>query len=99
METEEILVIVEVQDVFDQDMFEAYRAQAREQLLARGGTLLARGGSLFEGSPSLGSSVLVQRWPSETAFREWQRSDDYAPLLALRGTAAQIRITIVPAVR
>lgn len=98
METEAILVIVEVQDVFDEASFVAYRAQAREQLLARGGKLLARGGTLFEGSPSLGSSVLVQRWSSEAAFREWQQSDDYVPLLALRKQAAQLRITIVPAV-
>lgn len=98
METEEILVIVEVQDVFDQDTFDAYRAQAREQLLARGGKLLARGGTLFEGAPSLGSSVLVQRWPSESAFRAWQKSDDYAPLLALRKPTANLRITIVPMV-
>ena len=94
----EILVIVEVQEVFDEPIFEAYRAQAREQLLARGGTLLGRGGVLFEGAPPVALSVLVQRWPSEEEFLTWQASEDYAPLLALRNRAARLRITIVPAV-
>lgn len=98
MTTDEILVIVEVQEIFDEAIFEAYRAQAREQLLARGGTLLGRGGVLFEGTPAAALSVLVQRWPSEHAFRTWQASTDYAPLLELRKKAAQLRITIVPAV-
>ena len=93
----EILVIVEVQDIFDEQAFEAYRVKAREQLLARGGTLLGRGGVLFEGAPPLALSVLVQRWPSEEAFLTWQTSEDYAPLLALRNKAAQLRIMIVPA--
>ena len=98
MSTEAILVIVEVQNIFDEATFEAYRAQARTQLLERGGELLGRGGALFEGAPPVAQAVLVQRWPSEEAFRTWQASDAYAPLLKLRNKAAQLRITIVPAV-
>ncbi|WP_313805605.1 DUF1330 domain-containing protein [Sphingobium sp.] len=97
MAISEILVVVEVQEIFDAAQFESYRAQARQQLMARGGLLLARGGELFEGSPPLAQSVLVQCWPSEDAFRAWQESEDYAPLLKLRTEAARLRITIVPA--
>lgn len=93
----EVLIIVEVQEIFDEEAFNAYRTQARQQLLERGGELLGRGGELFEGSPPLTGSVLVQRWPSEGAFREWQASDDYRPLLQLRKEAARLRLVLVPA--
>ena len=98
MVTDEVLIIVEVQDVLDEPIFASYRAQARQQLLEHGGELLAQGGDLFEGSPAVGRSVLVQRWPSEHAFRTWQASEAYAPLLRLRNKAARLRISIVPTV-
>lgn len=98
MANQQVVVIVEVQEVFDQARLDAYRSQAREQMLARGGELIARGGSLFEGAPPLGQGLLLQRWPSERAFREWQASDDYAPLLKLRNDAVRLRMSIVPIV-
>lgn len=96
MPNQEVIVIVEVQEVFDPAGLDAYRSQAREQMLARGGELIARGGSLFEGSPPLAQGMLLQRWPSEQAFRDWQTSDAYAPLLKLRNEAVRLRMSIVP---
>lgn len=89
-----VLVIVEMIRVKDQEQLTAYQGQARQQLLERGGKLLARGGETFEGAPLTGP-VLIQRWPSEQAFRDWQESEAYRPLLALRKEAAEIRLTIV----
>lgn len=98
MATGKILVIVEIQDIFDEGVLRTYQAQARQQLLERGGTVLGRGGELFEGGPPLTGSVLVQCWPSEAAFREWQSSEAYKPLLELRQKAARLRLILVPAV-
>lgn len=93
-----VIVIIEVQEVIDEAAHLAYREQARVQLLERGAELIGRGGTLFEGQPAAGSAVLVQRWPSEEAFRAWQASPEYAPLRAIREKAARIRILIVNAV-
>lgn len=98
MANAEILVIVEIQEIFDEAVLKTYQAQARQQLLERGGKVLGRGGDLFEGSPALTGAVLVQRWPSEAAFREWQSSEAYKPLLELRKKAARLRLILVPAV-
>jgi hypothetical protein len=50
---------------------------------------------LFEGEPV--GRLLIQRWPSETAFREWQASEEYRPLRERRMRAADLRIAIVAA--
>jgi uncharacterized protein (DUF1330 family) len=92
---QEVLVIVEVQEVRDGKEMAAYQAAAREQMLRRGGVVVARGGVCFEGDPSF-EAMLIQRWPSEEAFREWQNSDEYRPLFACRKRAADLRIAIVP---
>jgi uncharacterized protein (DUF1330 family) len=97
LSSEPVLVIVEVQEIFDAAAFNGYRARARRQLTEQGGTLLGRGGALFEGSPDVGLAVLVQHWPSEVAFREWQASEAYAPLRVMRDKSARLRIMIVPA--
>lgn len=94
----EVLVIIEIQEILDEALLRSYQAQARQQLLERGAELLGRGGILFEGSPPLMGVVLIQRWPSEAAFREWQGSESYQPLLELRTRAARLRMTLVPAI-
>ena len=94
----EILVIVEIQEILDEGVLKAYQVQARQQLLERGGKVLGRGGELFEGAPPLTGSVLIQRWASAAAFREWQSSEAYKPLRELRKKAAKLRLILVPAV-
>lgn len=98
MPEQEVIVIVEVQAVHNAVALDAYRTQVRGQMTAFGGRLLARGGSLFEGTPPLEHGLLLQHWPSEEAFRAWQSSDAYAPLLRIRNEAARVRISIVPMV-
>lgn len=91
---EGVLVVIETIRVLDPELLAGYQAQAREQLMARGGKLLARGGVAFEGPPLTGP-VLIQRWPTEQAFRDWQESEEYRPLMALRKKAVELRLTIV----
>jgi uncharacterized protein (DUF1330 family) len=93
----EVLVIVEVVRIRDAQAFDEYRAQARAQGAARGVAVLARGGSTFEGDPPY-ADIMVQRWPSEQAFLNWQDSEEYKPLRAIRQKAADIRIAIAPIV-
>lgn len=93
----EVIVVVEVRKVVDRDALQNYQSQARQQLGRYGGVVLARGGTCFEGDPPL-SGLLLQRWPSEEAFRKWQTSEEYRPLLELRRRAAEIRLIIVPIV-
>ena len=92
-----VLVVVEVLGITDQEQFAAYQSQARVQLRERGGVLLGRGGAIYEG-PALGLSAMVQRWPSEQAFRDWQDSDEYRPLLEIRRRVADIRLILIPEV-
>ena len=93
----EVFVIVEVQEVFDQQELTAYQAAARQQLLELGGVPIARGDAVFEGEPPA-RSLLIQKWPSEAAFRAWQESAAYRPLLERRKRAAKLRIAILPAI-
>jgi uncharacterized protein (DUF1330 family) len=92
-----VLVILEVSAIHDQDQFKAYQLHAREQIGKRGGAVVARGGSPVEGSPPF-QSLLVQKWPSERAFLDWQESEEYQPLRSIRLKSASTRIAIVPLV-
>ena len=96
MSSNEVLVIVEVRAVHDAPELAAYQAGARKQMLQRGGVVVGRGGLAFEGEAV--GPLIVQRWPSEAQFRQWQASDEYKPLLERRKRAADLRIAIVPAV-
>lgn len=91
-----VFVLVEVTAVRDPETYKAYQLGARAQIGPRGGVVLARGGQAREGTPPFGP-VLLQRWPSRRAFVEWQESEDYRPLKAMRLGAVDLRITIVPA--
>ena len=92
----EVLVVIEIEEISDPAEMQAYQQLARAQIAERGGSVVARGGECIEGAA--GGPFLVQRWPSETAFRDWQASDAYRPLLARRNAAARLRIAVVPMV-
>ena len=91
----EVFVVVEIQEILDGNALAAYQSEARQQLLERGGVLVARGNCTYEGSPAVGQ-MLIQKWPSETAFRDWQESDSYRPLLERRQACVKLRIAIIP---
>ena len=93
----EVLVVVEMTSVLDAEKLKAYQAQARAQLFERGGVVVGRGTSPVEGDPAFGT-LLIQRWPSERAFRDWQESEAYRPLKALRHQCVEMRIAVVAAV-
>ncbi len=97
MQNQEVLVVVEIRSVKDAEAMKTYQMGARQQIGAYGATVIARGGSTLEGAPAFGP-LMVQRWPSEQAFRTWQDSDDYRPLRALRQSCADLRIAVIPLV-
>ncbi len=90
-----VLVLVEVLEVRDPEGYRNYQMAARTQIGPRGGTVLARQAQPIEGDPPFGG-FLVQRWPSAQAFLDWQASDEYAPLKAMRLQAATIRLAWMP---
>lgn len=92
-----VLVVIETLRVSDREQFTAYQQQARQQVIDRGATLVARGAEAVEG-PAPSGPLLIQRWQSAQAFRDWQESEEYRPLLELRRGAAEVRLTIVPEV-
>lgn len=94
MSDEGVLVIVEIAAVRDPAALKSYQLGAREQLGRYGATVLARGGSTVEGAPF--GPFLVQKWPSEQAFRAWQASAEYQPLRDLRRSCADLRIAVIP---
>ena len=97
MQDSEVLVVVEVRSVTDPEAMKTYQNGARQQIGAYGASVIARGGSTLEGAPAFGP-LMVQRWPSEQAFRSWQDSEEYRPLRAVRESCADLRIAVIPLV-
>lgn len=93
-----VYVVVEIVAVRDAEQLKAYQTRARAQLLERGGVVVARGTSPVEGTPPFGT-LLIQKWQSERAFRDWQESADYLPLKAMREHCVDMRIAVVPLVQ
>ena len=97
MDDSPVLVVFEITKVLNADTLKQYQLQARAQASERGATTLGRGTSPVKGDPPFGM-LLVQKWPTERAFREWQDSEAYRPLKALRDQSVDIRIAVVPTV-
>lgn len=97
MQNSEVLVLVEIRSVSDVEALKAYQTSARQQISECGAVVIARGGATLEGTPPFGP-LMVQRWPSEQAFRTWQNSESYRPLRAIREACADLRIAVVPLV-
>jgi uncharacterized protein (DUF1330 family) len=95
MSNEAVFVVVEIVDVLDEELLKTYQAGARAQVAGFGGTVIGRGVKTFEGEPQF-AMLMIQKWPNEAAFRNWQESDAYRPLLQKRQRAAKLRIGIVP---
>jgi len=97
MSNEEVFVVVEIVDVKDAEMLKTYQAGARAQVGRFGGIVIGRGVTTFEGDPEF-AMLMIQRWPNEAAFRDWQHSEAYRPLFQMRQQAVVLRIAIVPVV-
>ena len=88
-------VIAEV-SVTDPEGYEQYRPLAGASVVAGGGTYEVRGGAVesLEGEPVSGRIVIL-RFDSLDAARNWYHSDDYQAALPLRNAAARSRVFIV----
>ena len=88
-------VIAEV-SVTDPEAYEQYKPLAGASVVAGGGTYEVRGGAIesLEGEPVSGRIVIL-RFDSLDAARNWYHSDDYQAALPLRNAAARSRVFIV----
>ncbi len=83
-------------EVTDAQAYPAYVEKVGPTVEKFGGEFLVRGGRAehHEGEPK-GSRIVVIRFPSYEAARAWYRSEDYAPVKALRMAASTSVQTIV----
>ncbi len=90
-----VFVVVEVTDVKDPEGLKTYAQRASQLIGPLGGELLAQGGSAIGDEPGF-APLMIQRWPSEAAFRAWIDSDDYRSLNEIRLASATMRGAVVP---
>ena len=57
--------------------------------------MVAQGGIPIDGELGF-APLVIQRWPSEAAFRAWLDSEAYQPLNKIRLASATMRAAIVP---
>ena len=83
-------------DVFDPEAFDAYRAHAPETIQRYGGEYIVRGGvyEVLEGPDPLPRLVVI-RFPSMSAAKDWYGSPDYRKLLAVRQRSAKTNLVLV----
>ena len=91
-------LIAEV-EILDPAQFEQYRAAVPATIAAYGGRYLVRGGKteVMEGEWQPKRLILLE-FPSLDRLREWYRSKEYAPLIALRQRAARTNVILVEGV-
>ena len=95
MQETAVFVVIEVVSVKDPAGLENYVRRASELIGQLGGELVAQGGMPIDGEPGF-APLVIQRWPSEAAFRAWLDSDAYQPLNKIRLASATMRVAIVP---
>lgn len=88
-------VIAEV-TVTDPEGYEEYKPLAGASVVANGGSYEVRGGAVesLEGEPVTGR-VVVLKFDSVDAARDWYDSDGYQAALPIRQRCAQSRVFIV----
>lgn len=76
--------------VTDPERYPEYVRQVQPTLDAFGGEFVVRGGAaeFHEAEPQHGARVVVIRFPSAQAARDWYHSDLYGPVRALRQAAS-----------
>ena len=89
-------VIVEINGVCDEETYARYREEVSANLAAAGGQYLVRGGNVevLEGNwrPS---RVVVVRFDSMQAARDWWNSPAYAELKSMRQRSTNTKMVIV----
>ncbi len=74
MQETAVFVVIEVASVKDPAGLKTYVQRASELIGPLGGELVAQGGIPIDGEPGF-AHLVIQRWPSEAAFRAWLGSD------------------------
>ena len=95
MQETPVFVIIEVVSVQDPAGLKNYVQRASELIGPLGGELVAQGGIPIDREPGF-APLVIQRWPSEAAFRAWLGSEAYQPLNKVRLASATMRVAIVP---
>ncbi len=95
MQETAVFVVIEVVSVENPAGLKTYVQRASELIGPLGGGLIAQGGIPIDGEPGF-APLVIQRWPSEAAFRAWLDSDAYQPLNKIRHASATMRVAIVP---
>ena len=95
MQETAVLVVIEVVSVKDPEGLKVYQEHASKLIGPLGGAVLAVGGKPVEGEPGF-STIVVQRWSSEDAFRAWIDSEAYKPLREIWRASVTMRVAIVP---
>ena len=90
-----VFVVIELVSVEDPAGLKTYVRRASELIGALGGELVAQGGIPIDGELGF-APLVIQRWPSEGAFRAWLDSDAYQPLRQIRAASATMKVAIVP---
>lgn len=89
------LIVIEVVAVKDGPGMGRYVAAAEAQMRSRGARPIGKGFEVIEGDPQ-GVMRTVLHWPSVQAYRDWQESEEYRELHALRLASAQLNIIGIP---
>ena len=95
MQETPVFVIIEVVSVQDPAGLKNYVQRASELIGPLGGELVAQGGIPIDGERGF-APLVIQRWPSEAAFRARLGSEAYQPLNKVRLASATMRVAIVP---
>ena len=93
-------LIVDVARIRDDDAYGRYKKQVSPGLVAAGGEYLARGGTIeiLEGTWKP-NRLIVVRFSTTAAARQWWASDEYAPLRKLRQDSTDCNMIIVDGFR
>jgi uncharacterized protein (DUF1330 family) len=91
-----VFLIVEINGVRDEAAYALYREEVSENLAAAGGQYLVRGGEVevLEGNWRPGRVVVV-RFDSIQAARDWWNSPAYAELKSMRQRSTNTNMVIV----
>ena len=95
MQEAAVFVVIEVVSIKDPEGLKTYVQRAIQLIGPLGGELVAQGGIPIDGEQRF-APLVIQRWPSEAAFRAWLDSDAYQPLNEIRLASATMRVAIVP---
>ena len=95
MQENAVFVVVEVVSVEDAEGLRTYSKRTSELIGPLGGVVVGTGAIPVDEEAGF-APLVIQRWPSEGAFRAWLDSEAYQPLRKIRLASATMRVAIVP---